>query len=80
MLGIDKRFWIFSEKKTWWVEFKQDSIIWVDASSRKGNLKDLYNIGGRGYRNKVNLNNDSYLFIKEGSTRIGRSNSFFDLK
>jgi ligand-binding sensor domain-containing protein len=73
MLGIDKRFWIFSEKKTWWVEFKQDSIIWVDASSRKGNLKDLYNIGGRGYRNKGNLNNDSYLFIKEGSTRIGRS-------
>ena len=73
MLGIDNRFWVFSEKKTWWVEFLQDSIRWIDASSRKGNLKDLFNIGGRGYRHKTNVKNNSYLFVKEGNTRIGRS-------
>ena len=41
MLGSENRFWIFSEKKTWWIEFDQDSIIWVDAASKKNNLKDL---------------------------------------
>ena len=35
MLGVDKRFWVFSEKKTWWIEFDQDSIIWVDAAPKK---------------------------------------------
>ncbi|MEL1229676.1 MAG: SpoIIE family protein phosphatase [Candidatus Neomarinimicrobiota bacterium] len=67
MLGVDKRFWIFSEKKTWWIEFDQDSIIWVDAASKKNNLKDVINIGGYGNRYKNNRDNDFYLFVKFGS-------------
>ena len=62
MLGSENRFWIFSEKKTW-VEFLGDSINWVDASTKKTNLKDVKNIGGYDRKNKSNLIDDFYLLL-----------------
>ena len=73
MLGSENRFWIFSEKKTWWVEFLGDSINWVDASTKKANLKDVKNIGGYDRKNKSNLIDDFYLFVKYASTRARAS-------
>ena len=73
MLGADKRFWIFSEKKTWWVEFLGDSINWVDASTKKANLKDVKNIGGYDRKKRSIVSNDFYLFVKYASTRARAS-------
>ena len=72
MLGAEKRFWIFSEKRTWWVEFIGDSINWIDASEKKGNLKDVKNISGYDQKHKSNFTDDFYLLVKNGSTS-GRS-------
>jgi len=73
MLGSENKFWIFSEKKTWWVEFFEDSINWVDASTKKANLKDVKNIGGYDRKNKSNFSDDFYLFVKYASTRARAS-------
>ena len=73
MLGSENRFWIFSEKKTWWVEFLGDSINWVDASTKKANLKDVKNIAGYDRKIKSNLSDDFYLFVKYASTRARAS-------
>jgi len=73
MLGKDKRFWVFSSKKTWWVNFEQDSILWIDASSIEKNLKDIFNIGGYYSESQENIDSDSYLFIKNAPGRFGRA-------
>ena len=78
ILGKDNKFWIFSSKKTWWVSFEEDSILWVDASSIQKNLKDVFNIGGY-YFNSNKNNADSYLFIKNGGGRFGRAHQLLSV-
>ena len=77
MLGADKRFWIFSEKKTWWVEFLGDSINWVDASTKKANLKDVKNIGGYDRKKRSIVSNDFYLLLNMHLLEQGLANSYY---
>ncbi|MFL3015820.1 MAG: SpoIIE family protein phosphatase [Candidatus Neomarinimicrobiota bacterium] len=73
MLGIEDRLWVFSEKKTWWVKFDDDSVKWTDASSMKKNLKDLSNINGIGTHHYSNVDDSFYITIKNSTTNFGGS-------
>ena len=70
-LDKDNRFWIFTRKKTWWVEFDGDSIVWTDVATKHENMKGLSNI-----TNSVeSKNNDFFLFLKERNDAAGFTNN-----
>lgn len=44
LLDKNKRFWVFSEKKTWFVKHKGKNIEWTDVSIKNKQLKNIINI------------------------------------
>ena len=76
MLDSENQFWIFSEKKTWWVNFKGDSIIWTDAAENNESLKDLINID-----NPVeSKNNEFFIFKKSWNESLGITNQLLKVR
>ncbi len=45
-LDSNKHFWIFTEKKTRWLEFQEDSVVWIDPAEKFENLKDVVDLAG----------------------------------
>ena len=46
MLDTKNRFWVFSNKKSWLVSTKGDSIIWTDVAKNHKTMKSVINIQG----------------------------------
>ena len=44
-LDSNKRFWILSREKTWWLEFQGDSVVWADLGKKFENMKGVVDLG-----------------------------------
>ena len=81
MLDSKNKFWVFSEKKTWWADSKGDSLLWEDAGEKNKNLKDVINID-----NPIeSKNKEFFIFKKSWNETLGITNqllrvSHHDLK
>jgi len=70
LLDSKNRFWVFTQKKTWWVEFQGDSINWTDVASVHESMKGIVNVRG----NAESKNNKFYLFLKAWNEEAGFKN------
>ncbi|MAE80635.1 MAG: hypothetical protein CL695_03515, partial [Chloroflexi bacterium] len=67
MLDSKNRFWVFSNKKSWWVSVLEDSIVWTDVAKKHKSMKGVINIQG----NTQSKDGKFFLFYKSWDRELG---------
>ena len=76
LLDKENRFWVFTEKKTWWVEFQGDSIVWTDVATKQENLKDIINLN----HPIESKNNEFFVVQKSWDESLGTTNQLLKIR